>query len=59
MTPARLRPLGQPRGGSAARRHFGVDAESVTVAAPAAPARRGEVTAETVRRAAERYGVRF
>ncbi|MET8623988.1 hypothetical protein ABZW30_09595 [Kitasatospora sp. NPDC004669] len=33
--------------------------QSVTVAAPAAPARRGEVKAETVRLGAERYGVRF
>ncbi|WP_371520306.1 pyruvate dehydrogenase (acetyl-transferring), homodimeric type [Kitasatospora sp. NBC_01300] len=43
----------------AARRHFGVDAQSITVAALAALARRGEVKAETVRQAAERYGVRF
>ncbi|MFJ9691105.1 pyruvate dehydrogenase (acetyl-transferring), homodimeric type [Kitasatospora sp. NPDC101183] len=44
---------------AAARRHFGVDAESVAVAALAALARRGEVKAETVREAAQRYGVRF
>ncbi|WKU42851.1 pyruvate dehydrogenase (acetyl-transferring), homodimeric type [Streptomyces sp. VNUA116] len=41
----------------AVRRHFGVDAESVTVAALAALARRGEVKRETVREAARRYGL--
>ncbi|WP_431782154.1 pyruvate dehydrogenase (acetyl-transferring), homodimeric type [Streptomyces chumphonensis] len=40
-----------------ARRHFGVDARSVTVAALARLARRGEVKQETVREAAERYGL--
>ncbi|PJE94583.1 pyruvate dehydrogenase (acetyl-transferring), homodimeric type [Streptomyces carminius] len=41
----------------AARRHFGVDAGSVTVAALDRLARRGEVKRETVREAAERYGL--
>jgi pyruvate dehydrogenase E1 component len=41
----------------AARRHFGVDAESVVVAALAQLARRGEVKRETVRRAAEAVGI--
>ncbi|MER0244595.1 pyruvate dehydrogenase (acetyl-transferring), homodimeric type [Streptomyces sp. HSW2009] len=41
----------------AARRHFGVDAPSVTVAALAALAKRGEVKPETVREARERYGL--
>ncbi|NJP81110.1 pyruvate dehydrogenase (acetyl-transferring), homodimeric type, partial [Streptomyces sp. AA8] len=41
----------------AARRHFGVDAESVTVAALAALARRGDIKPETVREAARRYGL--
>ncbi|HWM35959.1 MAG TPA: pyruvate dehydrogenase (acetyl-transferring), homodimeric type, partial [Streptomyces sp.] len=41
----------------AARRHFGVDAESVVVAALNQLARRGEVKRETVRRAAETYGL--
>ncbi|GAA2443417.1 pyruvate dehydrogenase (acetyl-transferring), homodimeric type [Streptomyces macrosporus] len=41
----------------AARRHFGVDAESITVAALDRLARRGEVKRETVREAAERYGL--
>jgi pyruvate dehydrogenase E1 component len=41
----------------AARRHFGVDAQSVAVAALAQLARRGEVKQETVRRAAEAYGL--
>ncbi|UGY90980.1 pyruvate dehydrogenase (acetyl-transferring), homodimeric type [Streptomyces gobiensis] len=40
-----------------ARRHFGVDAQSITVAALAQLARRGEVKHETVRRAAEAYGL--
>ncbi|MFJ2776718.1 pyruvate dehydrogenase (acetyl-transferring), homodimeric type [Kitasatospora sp. NPDC087315] len=44
---------------AAARRHFGVDAESVTVAALAALARRGEVKPEAVQQAAGRYDVRF
>ncbi|MER5981788.1 pyruvate dehydrogenase (acetyl-transferring), homodimeric type [Streptomyces sp. NPDC001787] len=41
----------------AARRHFGVDAESITVAALAQLARRGEVTASAVKEARERYGL--
>ncbi|MDJ0461406.1 pyruvate dehydrogenase (acetyl-transferring), homodimeric type [Streptomyces sp. H27-C3] len=41
----------------AARRHFGVDAQSVVVAALAALARRGEVKPETVKEARERYGL--
>ncbi|WP_435823391.1 hypothetical protein [Kitasatospora aureofaciens] len=41
------------------RRHFGVDAESVTVAALTALTHRGEVKAGTVRLEAERHGVRF
>ncbi|SEP66531.1 pyruvate dehydrogenase (acetyl-transferring), homodimeric type [Streptomyces radiopugnans] len=41
----------------AARRHFGVDAESIAVAALDRLARRGEVKRETVREAAERYGL--
>ncbi|MCH6159879.1 pyruvate dehydrogenase (acetyl-transferring), homodimeric type [Streptomyces marispadix] len=41
----------------AVRRHFGVDAESVVVAALAQLARRGEVKQETVRKAAESYGL--
>jgi pyruvate dehydrogenase E1 component len=41
----------------AARRHFGVDAESITVSALDRLARRGEVKRETVREAAERYGL--
>ncbi|WP_434588692.1 pyruvate dehydrogenase (acetyl-transferring), homodimeric type [Streptomyces sp. A5-4] len=41
----------------AARRHFGVDARSVVVAALAALARRGEVKPETVKEARERYGL--
>ncbi|MEE1928656.1 pyruvate dehydrogenase (acetyl-transferring), homodimeric type [Streptomyces sp. TRM 70351] len=40
-----------------ARRHFGVDARSVAVAALAQLARRGDVKQETVRQAAERYGL--
>ena len=40
-----------------ARRHFGVDAQSIAVAALAQLARRGEVKHETVRKAAEAYGV--
>ncbi|MEU7580963.1 pyruvate dehydrogenase (acetyl-transferring), homodimeric type [Streptomyces sp. NPDC041068] len=40
-----------------ARRHFGVDAPSITVAALAALARRGEIKPETVREAAARYGL--
>ncbi|MGW0538516.1 pyruvate dehydrogenase (acetyl-transferring), homodimeric type [Streptomyces sp. NPDC003032] len=39
------------------RRHFGVDAPSIVVAALATLARRGEVKQETVRQAAARYGV--
>jgi pyruvate dehydrogenase E1 component len=41
----------------AARRHFGVDARSVTVAALAQLARRGEVPASAVKEARERYGL--
>lgn len=41
----------------AARRHFGVDAQSVTVAALAQLARRGEVPASAVKDARERYGL--
>ncbi|MBM9505410.1 pyruvate dehydrogenase (acetyl-transferring), homodimeric type [Actinacidiphila acididurans] len=41
----------------AARRHFGVDPQSVAVQALAALARRGEVKPETVKEAAERYGL--
>ncbi|MEU6015581.1 pyruvate dehydrogenase (acetyl-transferring), homodimeric type [Streptomyces sp. NPDC047515] len=41
----------------AARRHFGVDAQSITVAALAQLARRGEVTASAVKEARERYGL--
>ncbi|HEX5569382.1 MAG TPA: pyruvate dehydrogenase (acetyl-transferring), homodimeric type [Streptomyces sp.] len=41
----------------AARRHFGVDAESVAVAALDRLAHRGEVKRRTVREAAERYGL--
>ncbi|WP_033230186.1 pyruvate dehydrogenase (acetyl-transferring), homodimeric type [Streptomyces graminis] len=41
----------------AARRHFGVDPQSVVVAALARLARRGEVKSEDVRKAAEKYGL--
>ncbi|MEU9119231.1 pyruvate dehydrogenase (acetyl-transferring), homodimeric type [Streptomyces sp. NPDC048506] len=41
----------------AARRHFGVDAESIVVAALAQLARRGEVQASAVKEARERYGL--
>ncbi|MFJ6606620.1 pyruvate dehydrogenase (acetyl-transferring), homodimeric type [Streptomyces lydicus] len=41
----------------AARRHFGVDAQSVVVQSLAALARRGEVKSETVKEAKERYGL--
>ncbi|MFC9608228.1 pyruvate dehydrogenase (acetyl-transferring), homodimeric type [Streptomyces niveus] len=41
----------------AARRHFGVDAHSITVAALAQLARRGEVPASAVKEARERYGL--
>ncbi len=41
----------------ATRRHFGVDAESIVVAALSRLARRGEVKQETVRLAAEKYGL--
>ncbi|MFD3487937.1 pyruvate dehydrogenase (acetyl-transferring), homodimeric type [Streptomyces sp. NPDC058665] len=41
----------------AARRHFGVDAGSITVAALAQLARRGEVPASAVKEARERYGL--
>ncbi|GIF72261.1 pyruvate dehydrogenase (acetyl-transferring), homodimeric type [Asanoa siamensis] len=41
----------------AARRHFGVDPQSIVVAALAALARRGEVKATAVREARERYGL--
>ncbi|BDM67821.1 pyruvate dehydrogenase E1 component [Streptomyces nigrescens] len=40
----------------AARRHFGVDAESLVVAALAQLARRGDVPASAVKEARERYG---
>ncbi|MBB1255289.1 pyruvate dehydrogenase (acetyl-transferring), homodimeric type [Streptomyces alkaliterrae] len=40
-----------------ARRHFGVDAESIVVGALAQLARRGEVKRETVARAAREYGI--
>ncbi|MFG3306261.1 pyruvate dehydrogenase (acetyl-transferring), homodimeric type [Streptomyces wuyuanensis] len=40
----------------AARRHFGVDARSIVVAALAQLARRGEVPASAVKEARERYG---
>ncbi|MFI9049646.1 pyruvate dehydrogenase (acetyl-transferring), homodimeric type [Streptomyces sp. NPDC053427] len=41
----------------AARRHFGVDPQSVVVQALAALARRGEVKPETVKEARQRYGL--
>ncbi|EST34930.1 pyruvate dehydrogenase E1 [Streptomycetaceae bacterium MP113-05] len=41
----------------ATRRHFGVDPESVVVATLSRLARRGEVKQETVRQAAEKYGL--
>ncbi|MFV8185534.1 hypothetical protein LXH13_11470 [Streptomyces spinosirectus] len=41
----------------AARRHFGVDAPSIVVAALAQLARRGEVKATAVKEARERYGL--
>ncbi|WP_344571354.1 transketolase-like TK C-terminal-containing protein, partial [Streptomyces fulvorobeus] len=41
----------------AARRHFGVDAQSVAVAALAQLARRGEIPASSVKEARERYGL--
>ncbi|WP_405781367.1 pyruvate dehydrogenase (acetyl-transferring), homodimeric type [Streptomyces sp. NBC_00859] len=41
----------------AARRHFGVDAQSVVVAALAALAKRGEVPVSAVKDARERYGL--
>ncbi|MFJ5174523.1 pyruvate dehydrogenase (acetyl-transferring), homodimeric type [Streptomyces griseoviridis] len=41
----------------AARRHFGVDAQSVVVAALAQLARRGDVKATAVKEARERYGL--
>jgi pyruvate dehydrogenase E1 component len=41
----------------AARRHFGVDAESIVVAALAQLARRGEVKATAVKEAREKYGL--
>ncbi|MGY1435207.1 pyruvate dehydrogenase (acetyl-transferring), homodimeric type [Streptomyces reniochalinae] len=40
-----------------ARRHFGVDPESVVVATLSRLARRGEVKSEDVRKAAEKYGL--
>lgn len=40
-----------------ARRHFGVDAQSIVVAALAQLARRGEVPASSVKEARERYGL--
>ncbi|MGW0282790.1 pyruvate dehydrogenase (acetyl-transferring), homodimeric type [Streptomyces sp. NPDC003236] len=41
----------------AARRHFGVDAESIVVAALAQLAKRGEVKATAVKEAREKYGL--
>ncbi len=41
----------------AARRHFGVDVQSVVVGALAQLARRGEVKRDAVRQAAEKYGL--
>ncbi|MFE2377204.1 pyruvate dehydrogenase (acetyl-transferring), homodimeric type [Streptomyces sp. NPDC059398] len=41
----------------AARRHFGVDAQSVVVAALASLAKRGEVPVSAVKEARERYGL--
>jgi pyruvate dehydrogenase E1 component len=41
----------------AARRHFGVDAESIVIAALAQLAKRGEVPASAVKDARERYGL--
>ncbi|MFD9500807.1 pyruvate dehydrogenase (acetyl-transferring), homodimeric type [Streptomyces sp. NPDC060035] len=41
----------------AARRHFGVDAQSIVVAALAQLVRRGEVPASTIKEARERYGL--
>ncbi|MEU6661442.1 pyruvate dehydrogenase (acetyl-transferring), homodimeric type [Streptomyces sp. NPDC046821] len=41
----------------AARRHFGIDAQSIVVAALAQLARRGEVKASDVKEARERYGL--
>ncbi|MEV1328487.1 pyruvate dehydrogenase (acetyl-transferring), homodimeric type [Micromonospora costi] len=41
----------------AVRRHFGVDPESVVVAALVALAKRGDVKPETVQEARERYGI--
>ncbi|MFF7193591.1 pyruvate dehydrogenase (acetyl-transferring), homodimeric type [Streptomyces sp. NPDC093221] len=41
----------------AARRHFGVDPRSLVVASLAALARRGDIKPETVKEAAERYGL--
>ncbi|MFE6959243.1 pyruvate dehydrogenase (acetyl-transferring), homodimeric type [Streptomyces sp. NPDC057696] len=41
----------------AARRHFGIDAQSIVVAALAQLARRGEVKASAVKEARERYGL--
>ncbi|WP_428837617.1 transketolase-like TK C-terminal-containing protein, partial [Streptomyces olivaceiscleroticus] len=41
----------------AARRYFGVDPQSVVVQVLAALSRRGEVKAETVKEAAEKYGL--
>ncbi|PWR17405.1 pyruvate dehydrogenase (acetyl-transferring), homodimeric type [Micromonospora sicca] len=43
----------------AVRRHFGVDPQSVVVAALAALARRGEVKPETVQEARKRYGIAY
>ena len=40
-----------------ARRHFGVDAQSIVVAALAQLAKRGDVKPDTVRRASEAYGL--
>ena len=42
---------------AAARRHFGVDAQSIVAASLARLARRGEVPATAVKEARERYGL--
>jgi pyruvate dehydrogenase E1 component len=49
--------FGLSDGRDAARRYFGVDPQSLAVQALSALARRGEVKPETVREAAERYGL--
>ena len=42
---------------AAARRHFGVDAQSIVVASLAQLAKRGEVPASAIKEARERYGL--